>query len=668
MNKHYISKKNFIWFILVILVVSLFAAAKDDRSFQDAEIYYQNGNYSQAMNSMNRTDPNNRSDADYLLLLAKIQIELGEYEEALATLEDYRAKGGQDYLLEMEIYPTIEDAYLLSVNDIILHLPGRLNSIHSEYAPIVNEDGDFMVFGSDRRSPYKGENIFYSAFLNGAWTEPMEVKELSTDRNEAPGSFDKAGNLYLSGQYDNKRKEMNSSIYLAELDGKKWKKPVKIEALSSDYNDINPFIYEDQVMVFASNRLGDHKSYDIFVSEYSYGTWTTPIPIGAAINTNGNEISPFIAEGGHLLFFASDTHKGFGGFDIFFAKRNGDSWTDWATPQNIGPIINSQNDERNFFLPKGSLIGYFSTARYDMINMENIVGIDMEAFGYKLVHGYVHDETDARVETIVNWRNHGAHHHFSTQTNENGEFSFLLSPTESLTYNVNDERYFEVEEDVTELQKETEIIIPLQRKNVLRLAGRAYDQYDDPVITNIAWTYEHEGETVKRTSPTNDDGYYLMEVPQIRYIDFSINEPGYVPLSGRWNLIEGEAYQTRDFILTAYAKGQEYGFIIEFDYDKADIRPDTMPEVARMYQMLDENPTMRVEIAGHTDNRGPGPYNMGLSQRRAESVRNELARRGINRNRMTIGAYGLENPIADNDTDEGRQRNRRVEMVILSID
>jgi len=640
----------------------------------DAENYYSTGNFTQAMSSMNRVDRGNQGDAEYLLLLAKLHIALGEYEEALVALEGFRSEGGEDVLLDDSLYATIVEAKELSQKMVTKEPHGRLNSIHSEYAPIVNADGDFMILGSDRRSPFKGENIFYSALINGSWTEPMELKELCTDRNETVGSFDNEGNLYLSGQYGNRRKSYNNNIYISyKLNSEdsrsknklKWGKPQKIDALSSNFNDINPSFSNGNVMMFASNRLGDHKTYDIFVSEMEFGTWSRPIPLGSVINTNGNEITPYLAPGGHLLFFASDTHTGFGGFDLFVAKKIGPSWTDWDTPVNLGPIINSPNDERYFSLRNRSLDAYYSTTRFERINMENIVGIDLAALGYKLVHGYAHDDIDQRVQTTVNWTNND--HNFSIKTDENGEFSFLLAPTEKITYNVNDERYFEVTEDVDIKYLDNLIVIPLQRKNVLRLAGRVYDQYDDPVLTTIQWSFENEGLNERRSTATNNNGNYSTEVPQIRYIDFDINEPGYVPQKGRWNLVEGESYQTRDFILTAYARGQAYTFIVEFDFDKSDIRPNSMPEVVKMFNMLSENPTMKVEIAGHTDSRGTPPYNDGLSQRRANTVRNELIRRGIDRNRMTIGAYGLNNPISDNDTDEGRQRNRRVEMIILSI-
>jgi len=660
MNKYYF------WCILLLLGVALTLSAQD-RSLQDAEIYYNNGNYTQALNSMDRVDADEQESRDYYLLMAKIQLATGDYASAQFNLERYRRAGGDSDLLNEQIMETIKNAKDIPANKVFQPLPAGINTIHSEYSPVISPEGNFLLFGSDRRSPFLGENIFWSELVGGRWTEPLELNELCTDRNETPGSFDKEGNLYLSGQYGNTRKNMNSSIYFAEKDGSKWKTPTRIAAVSTNWNDINPSV-EGNYMVFASNRGGDNKSYDIYIAENSSSGWQTPELL--SVNTAGNEIAPFIAPGGNLLFFASDGYPGFGGYDIYMAKRRG-TGIGWGMPENLGPTINTHMDERDFNIQANSLSAFYSTSRFDSLNMENIYSLNLEALGFKIVYGYVHDELNTRVETNILWIYDGFEFYISSD--DKGEFLFLLPPLSKdgeavITYQVFDERYFEVEENVDVPLARNEIIIPLQRKNVLRLIGRVYDQFDNNVMTTINWDYVHEGENVRRESQTNEEGRYLIEVPKLRSINYAINESGYAPLSGTWQLVEGEATQERDFVLSAYASGQEYGFIIEFDFDSANIRQNSQPEVTKMYNMLNENPNMRVEIGGHTDSRGASEYNTALSRRRAEAVRNAVVNRGIDGRRISIGAYGEDRPIADNETEEGRQRNRRVEMTILGVD
>jgi outer membrane protein OmpA-like peptidoglycan-associated protein len=104
-----------------------------------------------------------------------------------------------------------------------------------------------------------------------------------------------------------------------------------------------------------------------------------------------------------------------------------------------------------------------------------------------------------------------------------------------------------------------------------------------------------------------------------------------------------------------------------FDFDKATLKPAATQELASVVQELQENPTLRVELVGHADATGSEAYNMGLSRRRAEAVRNFLASRGIAANRMQLAWKGESEPIAPNTTAEGRAQNRRVEITLRPI-
>ena len=125
---------------------------------------------------------------------------------------------------------------------------------------------------------------------------------------------------------------------------------------------------------------------------------------------------------------------------------------------------------------------------------------------------------------------------------------------------------------------------------------------------------------------------------------------------------------TRDLYLVPIEEGATVQLNnIFFDYDKWDLRPESFPELDRLAQVMEANPEMTVEIAGHTDSRGGDRYNERLSDRRAGSVRGYLIEaREIDPERLVSKGYGEKKPVATNETDEGRQLNRRVEFVILS--
>jgi OOP family OmpA-OmpF porin len=99
-----------------------------------------------------------------------------------------------------------------------------------------------------------------------------------------------------------------------------------------------------------------------------------------------------------------------------------------------------------------------------------------------------------------------------------------------------------------------------------------------------------------------------------------------------------------------------------FDFDKDVIKPETFAQLDAVYEILEKNPAMSVELQGHTDNIGTKKYNMGLSLRRANSVAKYLADKGISRDRLATTGFGFDKPVALNSTDFGRSLNRRVEI------
>ena len=104
---------------------------------------------------------------------------------------------------------------------------------------------------------------------------------------------------------------------------------------------------------------------------------------------------------------------------------------------------------------------------------------------------------------------------------------------------------------------------------------------------------------------------------------------------------------------------------IYFDFDKATLKPESFVELDKVVAFLESNPTVEIEIAGHTDSKGPDQYNLTLSQGRSQSVVNYVVKQGIDASRLTAHGYGEGKPIDTNDTEEGMANNRRVEFTVL---
>lgn len=102
---------------------------------------------------------------------------------------------------------------------------------------------------------------------------------------------------------------------------------------------------------------------------------------------------------------------------------------------------------------------------------------------------------------------------------------------------------------------------------------------------------------------------------------------------------------------------------VNFDTDKATLRPDAAPTLAEVQKLLQQNPQLRLAVQGHTDNAGTPPHNQQLSEQRAQAVVASLTQAGIAASRLQAAGFGQTKPLADNTTEEGRARNRRVELV-----
>jgi len=131
-------------------------------------------------------------------------------------------------------------------------------------------------------------------------------------------------------------------------------------------------------------------------------------------------------------------------------------------------------------------------------------------------------------------------------------------------------------------------------------------------------------------------------------------------------IVEIEAMKqeiTSDDILTALNTDGHLALYINFDFGKADIKPETKAVIDQLVGMLAANPELKVSIEGHTDNVGTPATNKTLSESRARSVMNEIVRNGINAARLSSKGWGQDKPVSDNTSDEGRAKNRRVEIV-----
>ncbi len=302
-------KKIILCIITILLLTGLFAQTSN-RSIINAAKFYEIGNYNQALLSMDRVEPADRDNADYALMMGKIYLAQHEYKNAHQWLAKYvNVYGGTDVLGSEVLLKKTEQAAVLQENSAVKiavrRVIGEINSNDSDYAPILVNKGQSMILASNKRSVYGKENIFICHLIKDRWTEPVEISALCTDGNECIGSASKDESLfYISGQYQQKEKANN--IYTSKYENDRFSKPAIINELKSEFNDVHPFVFDDKVMFFASNREGDRKHYDIYVSEYKNGAWSNPVNLGKNINSDLDEQTPALSPDGTTLYFSSN--------------------------------------------------------------------------------------------------------------------------------------------------------------------------------------------------------------------------------------------------------------------------------------------------------------------------------------------------------------------------
>ena len=186
----------------------------------------------------------------------------------------------------------------------------------------------------------------------------------------------------------------------------------------------------------------------------------------------------------------------------------------------------------------------------------------------------------------------------------------------------------------------------------------------------VVITDNQKNEVVATFQSNSKTGKYLISLPSGKNYGIAVTAEGYLFYSVNVDLPASKTYQEieKDIDLSKLEVGQKIVLRnIFYDFNKSTLREESIAELDRLERLLSVNPNMRIEISSHTDNVGSAAYNEKLSLSRAQSVVDYLVnKKNIAKDRLEFRGYGFQQPIAPNDTDQGRQLNRRTEFKILS--
>lgn len=601
-------KKKILILLLVSISLGLYCVSLDGQRYaNDGVDFYRHGDYKEAIESfILANDSSDGEVAEYFYWLAKLNIALNNTSEAAKWIDKYLESNDNEYRQELLNLVEIMDQQMMIFEKVTLRkTPNYINSQNSDFGPIVTPDGQYLYFTSMRPSKYEKENIFRAEKLNNIWGRPYLVEELASDKNEAIGSFSLSGDIaYLFGNYQSGK--MDGDIYQSEFNGK-WSKPQAIDAVNTDYIEVQPMVHNDTLLFFVSSRPGGFGGTDIYVSLKKDDVWSEAINLGPEINTDGNEQTPFFDWDEKTLFFASDTHPGLGGFDIFKVVHIGEKWTDWSLPENLGIPINSIKDDRYFQFVIDSNEAYFSSDR-ESEGFENMLSLSLK----KALRSYlIYDEMGNKIR-------------------------------------VYDEDVYDTIDKLITFQ------------------GKILNEDNQPLVADVVFNYKRNKMNMKDLTESDSTGFFSISIPLSSLYQISVNKDGYFLNSRDFKPAITDSLIVMDFILEAMEVEKVFVFNnIQYEFDSAKLLDSSKEILNDIVLTLLNNPEVKIEVSGHTCNIGSDKYNQKLSEKRAKSVVDYLLSKGIDAERLISRGFGETKPIADNDSEEGRILNRRTELKVL---
>ncbi|MGI6478196.1 MAG: OmpA family protein [Salinivirgaceae bacterium] len=573
-----------------------------DAHFLLAQIYYEIDSANLLVEQLNRAlsiDPEYFPPA--YINRAEGYIRLGKYDESLEDIIFFEKKYGVEYerfkpyvdLIKSKAEFAVE-ALKNPVSIDLKSLPSNINTYRDEYWPSFTVDNKQFFYTLKVEMGYNrfNEEIWTCDLTDGIYNDPKPVGyPVNTEFNEG-ASFVSPDGRYILFTGCNRNDGFGScDIYMTVLNDGEWLKPKNLgPVVNSRHWESRPVISSDGTQLyFASNRPGGFGKSDIYRCDLKgydkdgFPVWGKPVNLGPNINTEGDEMSPFIHPDNVTLYFSSNYYPGMGRFDLYKSEFVEGKWT---KPVNLGYPINTHGDEIGIFVQADGKTAFIDKEVGDR-RQQDIFYFELpepaQAGMVTYVKGKVIDkETKKALSAVIDMNDFDLPDSILTVTsNSNGEFLIAL------------------------------------------VAGKKY------------------GLTVDRESYMFYSGHFVVEKKDIEAYEILVElEPIKI---GSKTILNNVFYKT----------------------DSYELSPVSKTELNKVVRLLKQNPTVKVEISGHTDNVGTEVYNQKLSENRAKSVYQYISEAGISEDRLSFKGYGQKRNIASNADEHGRAKNRRTEIEIV---
>lgn len=392
----------------------------------------------------------------------------------------------------------------------------------------------------------------------------------------------------------------------------------------------------------------------LYTTFYEDNVWSEPMKLPFC-EAGVNFTSPFWSETDSILFFSKEAPGGYGGFDLYYTRLNASN--EWGTPKNMGPIINTEFDEKFPFFKNdtlffassghfgmGGLDIFYSVLKHDtwtsVVNMEAPINSGGDDFGIAW------SSFDVRNTSYLGV--------LSSNRTGNDALYFIEKNKLPLTE--------DIEKEVTKNDPSKKLYVAIQVLD---------NQTNEKIVDQV--TIDLNG--IQLPGNGNISDYWVSQIHPNTYRVF-VQASGYysemVELTARYDdVITDETSHTYNLTIALRPIQRDKEIVLSnilYDFNESFICEDAVPALDSLYQLLVLNPSLRIELASHTDCIGNDRYNLELSQKRAQAVVDYLVQKGIAKNRLIPKGYGESQPridcVCDDCSEQERQQNRRTSFKV----
>jgi len=573
--------------------------------------------------------------------------------------------------------------------------------------------------------------LFY-AELDGAGmpSNPQSFSaKVNSPTHEGPVAFNfREDLLYFTSNSElkNSKGKFTNKIFEATRGGDDWENKKALPFNSNEYYTMHPTLVANGMkLYFASDRPGGYGGTDIYYVEKLGEEWQEPVNMGPTVNTNKNEAFPYIHESG-MLFFSSEGHAGLGGYDIYAVNTLEKEVSELL---HLGTPFNSAQADFGLILNPTGTQGYFTSARIGGIGQDDIYLFDapnglfaeatpttamakitvLEELNGTLIPNagvYVFEKNKSglygkedlyevvleaksgnpdEMEVRFVMKEELGQPHFYTDVN--GLINTQLATNQDYLFLVTKEGYAnkELRYSTTGQMAPMLVQIPLSSKQCITLSGIVRNVETGVVIPNAKILIESDCDNSSETMMTNANGLYEYCLPRGCDYGIRVEKEGFSSIItniSTKNLTQPAIYKdinlkTFETSLNISSDKLEEGatIVLEniyYDFNKSAIRAGAAEELDALVTLMQQYPSMEVELTAHTDARGDTKYNRTLSRQRAFAAKDYLAMKGISEARITargMGEVAIRNHC-ENDvkcSDEEHQYNRRTEVKVTKL-